>query len=189
MSNYGRNFYFAQPPVGNERAGRYALTTASNRPIGVPVLKAASGAAKDGLGLVRVELAPEGSAIPLSGLGGIGVYEHAYGAYHGFDPEVTAYSDIDWIPKGRPLQVISGPTVKVGYRNTVDESFYGQRDYEGRIMVAGLGATPTVAIGDMLTPGVGNDTDGYWKKTADATKAWLVVTDVDSNRVEARLNF
>lgn len=189
MSNYGRNFYFAQPPVGNERAGRYSLTTAANQPIGVPVVKAAAGSAKDGLGLLRVELAAEGAAIPLSGLGGIGVYEHAFGAFNGYDPETTSYSDLDFIPKGRPLQVISGPTVKVGFRNTVDDSFYGQRDYDGRVMVAGAGATPTLVIGDMLTPGVGTDTDGYWKKTTDPTKAWLVITELDDNRVEARLNF
>ena len=53
-----------------------------------------------------------------------------------------------------------------------------------------LGATP-VEPGDMLTPGAGNDTDGYWKKTDTAGDAWLIVTKVDTNRgeIEALLNF
>jgi hypothetical protein len=58
-------------------------------------------------------------------------------------------------------------------------------------MVAGLGATPTVAIGDYLTPGAGDDVSGYWAETATAANGWLVVTKVDADRgeLEARLNF
>jgi hypothetical protein len=56
-------------------------------------------------------------------------------------------------------------------------------------MVAGLGATPTLQVGDYLTPGTGNDSAGYWAETASAANAWLVVTLVDSARqeVEAEL--
>ena len=59
-------------------------------------------------------------------------------------------------------------------------------------MVAGVSlATPTVAVGNMLTPGTGDDTDGYWKETSDAAEAWLIVTSVDASTdtVEVVLNF
>ena len=58
-------------------------------------------------------------------------------------------------------------------------------------MVAGAGATPTVAVGDRLTPGTGNDSAGYWVETANAAEGWLVVTgfDVNSGLVEAQFCF
>ena len=59
-------------------------------------------------------------------------------------------------------------------------------------MVAGVSiATPTVAVGNFLTPGTGNDTDGYWAETSDAAEAWLVVTAIDAatDTVECVLNF
>ena len=58
-------------------------------------------------------------------------------------------------------------------------------------MVAGLGATPTVVVGDYLRPGVGDDTSGYWTETATEADGWLVVTSVDATRqeVEARMTF
>jgi hypothetical protein len=58
-------------------------------------------------------------------------------------------------------------------------------------MVAGLGATPTVAVGDYLTPGTGNGTAGYWAETATEANAWLIVTAVNAStgEVEARVNF
>lgn len=186
MSNYGRNFYFAQPPEGNEREGRYSI--AASVPIGAPVVIASSGDATDDLGLTRMELAAEGAATPLPGLGGIAVYEQTYTAFHGVDPLVTSYSDLGDVPAGSAIQVIQG-TARVGYINTEDDSFFGQRDYDGRVMVAGLGATPTLEVHDMLTVGAGDGTDGYWKKTTDASLCWLVVTSITNGRVEARLNF
>jgi len=59
-------------------------------------------------------------------------------------------------------------------------------------MVAGVSqATPSVAVGDYLTPGDGNDAAGYWKETSTAANGWWVVTSVDSTNgvVEAELNF
>ena len=58
-------------------------------------------------------------------------------------------------------------------------------------MVQGLGATPTVTVGDFLNPGPGDDTDGYWVSTATAAGAWFVITAIDTVRVavEARMLF
>ena len=58
--------------------------------------------------------------------------------------------------------------------------------------MAGIGiATPTIAVGDFLTPGVGNDSAGYWAEVGAGATAWLVVTGIDNARaeVEAQLLF
>jgi hypothetical protein len=121
------------------------------------------------------------------GFTGIGIYEHI--DYNQLDPAYYTYSDRDQMPQGKLVQLIIGPNVKVVFRNTADRTFMATRDYDGRIMVAGMGATPTVAVGDYLTPGTGNDSAGYWAETGSAANAWLVVTNVDAARqeVEAEL--
>ena len=128
---------------------------------------------------------------PKPGEGGIAVYEYGPAAYAGDDPFLTTYSDKDTVPAGAAVQVVNGPDVKVVLRNTSDETFLNTRDYTGRVMVGGLGATLTLAVGDYLTPGTGDDTDGYWEETSTASEAWLVITKVDNDRgeVEARLTF
>jgi hypothetical protein len=120
---------------------------------------------------------------------GIAVYEHL--DLNQLDPQYYTYSDRDTVPTGKLLQVVSGPDVKVWFRNTSDRSFLGQRDYEGRTMVAGFGASPTLAIGDMLTPGGGSDAAGYWAETSDAAEAWLRVTGLNhtTGTVEAQMVF
>lgn len=187
---YGRNFGFLVTPKGGQRAGRYALAAGDDAiPIGVPVL--ITGDEND-LGLLEVSLATGDQAKPAPGKGGIAVYEHAPAAFNGFDPVITTYSDIDTVPEGAALQVISGSEVKVVLKNTTDTTFLSRTGYPtARKMVAGAGATPTVAVGDYLTPGAGNDTNGYWAETSTAANAWLIVTKVDTDRgeVEARLNF
>lgn len=190
MSTYGRNFSFLVPPVGGQRGGRYYLGGATDRPIGAPV-EVTIPAAENALDLLEVVLATGATATPKPGMGGVLVYEHAPAAYAGNDPFLTTYSDLGTAPFGKAVQVVSGSEVKVCFRNTVASTFLQTRDYTGRVMVAGAGATPTVAVGDFLTPGTGNDTDGYWAETADAANAWLVVTKVDTDRgeVEARFVF
>lgn len=81
--------------------------------------------------------------------------------------------------------------MKVVFYNTIAELFLGQRQYPGRTMVNGMGATPTVSVGDFLVPGAGDDNDGYWTSTATESGAWLVITAVDPIRVavEARMMF
>lgn len=188
MASYGRNFEFRVPPVHGERGGRYVLAGSTNLPIGVPV-KAANGATVSTTltEALPVELATTAQN-PKKGLCGILVYEVDPGSgLGGVDPVLTTYSDYDTVPTGKMVQVVSGTQSKVVLRNTVDRTFLNTRDYEGRVMVAISG----VAVGDYLTPGVGNDTDGYWAETATAAEAWLIVTSVNTDRgeVEARLAF
>lgn len=191
MSTYGRNFEFRVPPVHGERGGRYVLDSESDDlPIGVPLV--ATGDQEDALtGALVVELA-EGAEAPVAGQCGIGVYEHAPAAYAGFDPALTTYSDIDTIPAGKMCQVVSGGRVKVVLRNTEDRTFLQSRQYAGRTMVAGLGATPTLGVGDMLRPhDTPSDDNGYWQETADPDEAWLIIEQVSADRgeVECRVAF
>lgn len=192
MASYGRNFDFRVPPRSGERAGRFILGGATDLPIGVPVkIDTGEAGSTEFTDANTVELAT-GAQAPVPGLSGILVYEHAPAAFAGDDPFLTTYSDKDTAPVGKLVQVVSGTTVKVVLRNTSDRTFLNTRAYDGRKMVAGIGqATPTVGVGDYLTPGTGDDTSGYWAETGSASNAWLVVTAVDNDRaeVEAQLLF
>lgn len=187
---YGEQFEFRVPPRSGERAGRYYLSEGTGVPIGAPVVVDTSGE-DNVLGLTPVVVADADASRPKNGLGGIAVYEYGPAGYAGDDPNLTTYSDKYNIPAGAAVQVVNGDTVKVVLRNTDDVTFLNTRDYEGRVFVAGLGATPTLEVGDYLTPGAGDDTDGYWKETSTEGDAWLIVTKVDADRgeVEARLLF
>lgn len=127
---------------------------------------------------------PAADASP-SALSGILVYEHIQ--YKGVDASLTEAVDMDTAPKGAYVQVVHGPGVKVWFKNTTTKTLADGREIAGRTMVAGAGATPTLAVGDMLTPA----TDGTWKETADPADAWMVVESIDIDRglVEARLTF
>lgn len=185
--SYGRNFEFRVTPKSGERAGRYFLDTATAVPIGAPVVL--SGEVDSG-GRLGVELASQASNKPAPGTGGILVFEHIQ--FIGVDPAANTYSDFDTAPALAGVQVISGSSVKVGLKNTTDTNFLTREGYPAaRVMVDGVGATTTVEVGDFLTPGVGDDTDGYWEATATAAEAWLIVTAVNGStgEVEARLNF
>ena len=213
MATYGRNFEFRIPPTGAARGGRFVTNTtalsgsgagggtatAGRIPIGAPVVADLS-AGMDSAGRQIVKLAPQALQIPggggtiAAGSFGILVYEFAptAPAFAGVDPYLTTYSDLDSAPLGAAVQVIAGdPAAKVYFCNTVANTFLGIRSYPGRVMVNGLGATPTVAAGDYLVPGSGDDVDGYWTSTATAAGAWLQITRVDStrNEVEARMLF
>lgn len=189
MASYGRNFEFRVPPVHGQRGGRYVLAGDDALPMGVPV-KANLDQRDDLTGALEVELAT-GAQNPVKGQCGILVYELDPGiGLGGVDPVLTTYSDYDTAPVGKMVQVVSGDMVKVVFRNTEDRTFLQTRAYAGRVMVAGAGATPTVAVGDYLTPGTGDDDAGYWAE-GNATNGWLVVesVDVDRGEVEARFKF
>ncbi len=189
--SYGRNFEFRVPPVGGQRGGRYATPAAGlgggvEFPIGVPVRATTT---HNTLGLQEVAIGSNATP-PKPGKNGILVFEHL--DFAGSDPLLTTASDRDTAPNGKAVQVVSGSEVKVVLRNTSDRTFLQTRDYAGRIMVAGLGATPTVAVGDYLEPHSSpSDDNGYWVETGTAANAWLVVTAVDTARgeVEARMLF
>lgn len=184
-----RNFEFRVSPRGGQRDGRFiAPASGTEIVIGAPVKYNSAGATND-LNLDEVELAT-GAQAPTKGLSGIAYYE--YIQYQGDDPYLTTFSDKDTVPVGKALQVVAGDTVKVAFRNTNAVTFLNDRAYTARTMVSeGSGATPNVNVGDFLTPGVGDDTSGYWTTTATASEAWLVVTAVDDTRgeVEARMLF
>lgn len=189
MGTYGRNFEFRVPPVHGQRMSRFKLADAVARPIGVPVV-VADGAVPDALDLLPAALAV-GAQPPKPGLSGILVYEVDPGASDGRDPVLYGWSDQDMAPAGKAIQVVSGDKVKPVFTNTVTHKYLGVREYTGRVMVAGIGATPSLQVGDFLTPGAGNDTDGYWAETATAANAWLRVERVNVTRrfVEARFVF
>lgn len=189
MSSYGRNFEFRIPPRGPARGGRYAALAAT--PIGAPIIIDTTAPA-NALGLQVVKLAPDGTSRGSGANKGIAVFEYGPAAFAGDDPELVTYSDKDTVPAGAAVQMVAGDAaVKVVLRNTVARNFLGIRPYPGRTMVAGMGATPTVVVGQFLVPGVGTDSGGYWKPTATEADGWLVVTKIDTTRaeVEARILF
>lgn len=191
MSTYGRNFDFRVPPHGGQRGARYMLSTSADVPIGAPV-KYDSGVDTTayGTGVIGVSKATSAQAPP--DIGGVLVYEHAPAAFAGHDPFLTTYSDIDEAPAGKLVQVVRGTEVKVAFTNTQDRTFLNTRSYTGRIMVYGIeNATATLDVGDLLSPGAGDDNDGYWRETAVAANGWLVVTAVynDRDEIEARMLF
>jgi len=130
---------------------------------------------------------------PVKGRHGIGIYEHGDGdTWAGFDRQLTTYSDLGTLPPAKAVQLVSGPNVKVVFRNTDDETYLNVREYEGRTMVAEIGtpATPNVTAGDYLEPHSSpSDTNGYWQSTATRANAWLVVTRVDVDRGEVEAQF
>lgn len=190
MSSYGRNFEFRVSPHSRERGARYYLADATDVVIGAPVKVDTTKTAND-LDLLPLTLATGAQAKPNPGQGGILLYEYGPAAFAGNDPYLTTFSDKGTAPAGAAVQLIRGPDVKVVLRNTQDTTFLHTRTYTGVTIVAGLGATPTLIVGDMLTPGTGNSTAGYWAETATLANAWLIVTKVDNTRgeVECKLNF
>jgi hypothetical protein len=188
MGTYGRNFEFRIPPEAQNRKGRFAVpTTGTPLPIGAPVQVDTAAAATD-LDLQPLELVT-GATARAGGHKGILVYEWGPAAFAGVDPFLTTYSDRDFAPLGAAVQLVNGPEVKVVFTNTAAQTFLNTRSYPGRIMVAGMGATPSLAVGDFLTPGTGDDTAGYWAETATEADAWLVVDHVDVGRQEVEATF
>ena len=82
---------------------------------------------------------------------------------------------------------LGGPEWRVGFRNTTTHSFLNLRNYTGLVMVN----MTSLVLGDYLTPGAGDDTNGYWKRTTTAANGWLRVTGIDSTNglVEAQMLF
>lgn len=185
MGSYGRNIEFRVTPEEYMRRGRIILGQGSDVPIGVPLLV---GTTPDPLwtGALPATLAT-GAQAPSPGMSGLGIYEWV--DFNGLDEQLFSSSDRDKIPNGKQFQLISGKGVKVVFKNTTAHSFMGTRNYAGRTMVAGMGATPTVLVGDYLTPGTGSDAAGYWARTATATQGWLRVTNVDATRQEVEAEF
>jgi hypothetical protein len=187
MSNYGRNFEFRIAPERGQRNGRYVNATGGELVLGTPI--GGTGVIDE---LEREEIeAVTGATVPVPGRHGILIVEHTgVTGIQGRDPFLNGFSDADKALVNQQVMMVSGSEVKVVLRNTADRTFLNTRSYAGRVMVAGLGATPTLAVGDYLTPGTGDDDAGYWAE-GTAANGWLVITNVDAARgeVEARLTF
>lgn len=123
---------------------------------------------------------------------GIAVYEHitnaGLGGYNGVDMSLTSPQDppFDTVPPSRYLQFVHGIGTKVWFKNTTTRPLYDGRSQVGRTTVAGLGATPTVIVGDYLTP----DGSGAWKEATGGDGKWLWVEHINTNgTVECRFTF
>lgn len=193
MGTYGRNFDFRQSPLPQHRLGRFIA--GETVPQGAPVVAEGD---EDANGRRAFVLAAEGVGRPLPGQGGIALFEQPDN--NGLignqgNPLITRSSDFGDVPVGQPAQVCHGTEVRLAFWNTEEDDFRGMRTadpYVGRIMVAGAsGATPTVDVDDLLVPGAGDGTDGYWKVGGTADTAWAVVTNVDpeSGHVTAQMLF
>ncbi len=186
MGSYGRNFDFRVMPFQAGRGARFQLGGTTNIPIGAPVKYDGSvDTSAYGEGVVGVKLAV-GAQAPTPALSGIAVYEHAPAAFAGYDPVITTYSDIDFVPAGKLCQVVSGDHVKVVLTTTVARTFLHTRAYTGRVMVAGIGGSTSgdAETGSLLTPGDGTDSLGYWATTSSAANGWLRVTAVNQTNLE-----
>ena len=192
MSNYGRNFEITVFPHAQDRKGRFFLDVAvDTTPIGVGVAYSTGGTvgAANDLDLQPVE--PVDGDVAPTEMSGIAIYEYAPNAFAGDDPVLTDYSDKDTIPAGAAVQVVSGPYVKVRFKNTTAETFLQSRNYAGRLMVAPAGLAG-VDVGDFLQPqATPSDANGHWAVAVTPANAWLVVTSVDTARgeVEAQMVF
>ena len=186
MGSYGRNVDFRVTPEEYMRRGRVVLSSAADGPIGAPYVVGTPYTKDAGYTDALVAKLATGAQNPNPGFTGIGIYEWI--DYNGYDPALTTSGERDLIPKTKLFQLISGAGVKVVFKNTAAHTFVGARQYPGRNMVAGMGATPTVVIGDFLTPGTGNDSAGYWA-VGTSTNGWLHVTNVDATRQEVEAEF
>lgn len=184
MPNYGRYFEVRIPPVPEHRRARY-ITGDDVIPIGAPVV---STGVVNADGRTIVELADFATSDPVAGSHGIALFEHAYNAYAGFDPDLTVPSDFSDIPARSAIQLISGTECKFVMRNiAADTTFLNTRTYDdARTFVAPTDLS-TLSVGDFLVPGAGNGTDGYWAERTGASVAeipWLQVMSVDADRNE-----
>ena len=176
--SYGRNFEMrVSPQIANRSARNYADAEFL---IGAPVLTAAAATPEvDASGRSKAELATGATATPRPGEGGVAVFEdHGIAGVPGFDPWLTTASDLNFVPAGASVQVVNGGYVKFVLRNTPGFSL-GGRAYEAQNMIDPAVAG-SIAVGDTLTPGTGDNADGYWTTTATASEAWLVVTNVEA---------
>lgn len=199
MSTQHRNFEFRNPPIDGQRPGYYiapppyaadGVTPLTQILIGQPVAVDTTQPVDSVWGLMPVKILT-GEQPPVKGLSGLADFEFKNDeAFAGFDPALTTFSDLAYVPPSAALKVCSGQFVEVCFRNTSAITFLNTRNYPARTMVAGLsGATPTVTVGSYLTPGVGTDAGGYWAVAANPANGWLVVTSVDSTRGEVTARF
>lgn len=185
MTSLGRFFDFRMSPADEHRLDWFK-TGASPIAQGAPVTRLSSQTAVDELdGRVILQLAGEGTARKV-GESGLLVWEEPWPNVQLDRAPIERPSDYDTAPARRPVQVVYGVETQVVLRNISAEAlaFEDQATYSGRNMVK-PDDVADIELGSLLTPGAGNDDDGYYKLTNDATLAWLRVVDfevVDANQ-------
>lgn len=188
MSTHGRSLDVRVPPIPQHRASRY-VAGADALVLGAPVV---TNGLVDGYGRQKLVYASADAAAPKPSQGGVLLWEAGPDAFRGFYRELTTFSDIGTVPLGKGVQLINGDEVVLCFKNLASELFLNSHTYAARKMVAGAGATPSLVVGDGLTPGLCTDSGGYWKKNAgSAANTWLIVREIDTARdeVTARLAF
>lgn len=176
MTTYGRFASFRQSPIPQHRLGRFKTGSAPIVQF-APVLAGTTLDTADGR--TEVTLAAADSDRPNPGRGGLLVWEEAWRALNDLPAVGSRPSDVDTCPAYTQAQVVHGTEVKVLVQNVADEVFEDQRTYEGRNMFNPTDLT-TLAVGNLVTPGAGDDTNGYWKKTSTVSDAWGTVIEVDA---------
>lgn len=190
MGSYGPNFDFRVVPDTRDRGARFATQPTAAYATVIPMGAPVKSVGDDGLNRQWVELADTATP-PIKGRVGVAIFEWVDGStWAGDDPLATTYTDKSTLPPDRGIQVISGPSCKVVFRNTDTSTFLNTNTYTGRNMVAELGGSPSVTVGAYLEPHSSpSDTNGYYQVTATLDNAWFVVTGIDSTRQEVEAQF
>lgn len=175
MTTYGRFASFRASPTPQQRDGHCKTGNAVIVQMAPVVINGQS--AVDGRNTM---VAAAEAAAPKAG-SGVLIYELPYGWDIGRDGPMTTASDIDTCPANTPAQRVqlhSNIKILVQNLSSADLDYDGMRTYAGRNMFKPADLA-SLAVGDLVTPGAGNDTDGYWKKTTDPALAWGEVAEVD----------
>lgn len=177
--NFGMRSFENVVRAGRFRAPKAALTVSNGTDeLGRILIGTAVVIDGDNPGFVKRPTAAQAPS-PLCGLA---VYEHIQ--VRGVDPALSTPQDFEHVPAGQYVQIMRGPGVKVWFKNTEDRGLYDGRNVQGRTLVAGLGATPTVAVGDFLTV----TANGTFEEGTPAN-GWFVVEQVAGDLVECRFTF
>ena len=135
-------------------------------------------------------------ATSLTGSGGTGIFGQLIGILH-YEADSQNYNDpaygaaagqvpmdMDFAPRGRLVQVITGPGLKVWFRNTEANTTEPGLNYAATrdevIMVGNLGhhGSGDVAEGDLLG---WDDTNKYWAVTTTTPEGVFRVTKADND--------
>ena len=161
-----KNAEYRVPPTPQQRAGRHTSSVATRR-----LVPMQDEGTDDGYDRTALEPGVKGET-PISGKHGLVDY---VAIMQGGSDDMRRFFPRDFIPEDASVQLVSGPTVKVAYRNTAKAR-----------MIAG-----TVAKDDLLTPKAsGSDIVGYWEKTTTPGEEWARVTNVNPDgTIEVQMTF
>src|SRR5881394_3201849 len=110
MGTYGRFGDFLQSPRPEDRLGRFVNGDTVNIPMFTPV-HVPGGSHLDANGQLPLVRAA-GAQAPVKGFSGIAIFENPTPDIPGLDPVLAAPDDLDYVPLGRPCQLVSGDYVR-----------------------------------------------------------------------------